>query len=246
MRPATRSVCLRGRGRRPSLLPAGLLPPSASASPFRPSPPPGEPRASLGARQARLLGLGLISGLRTGRLGTRKPPHPPTAGPPGGWVAPVISASALLPPQTARSSSGRMGLYRIRVSTGSSLCAGSNNRVQLWLVGEHGEATIRTSLRPARGQVSRWAWAGGAGAGPGRTGRARDVSPRPASSGPTRCSRARPGAESAFPRAGRLSCRVLYCPKLPFRVLSRVARFRARPGRGWGRRRTGRGEEARR
>ncbi|XP_030894833.1 arachidonate 15-lipoxygenase isoform X3 [Leptonychotes weddellii] len=45
-----------------------------------------------------------------------------------------------------------MGLYRIRVSTGSSLCAGSNNQVQLWLVGQHGEAAIRTRLRPTRGQ----------------------------------------------------------------------------------------------
>ncbi|XP_038392520.1 polyunsaturated fatty acid lipoxygenase ALOX15 [Canis lupus familiaris] len=45
-----------------------------------------------------------------------------------------------------------MGLYRIRVSTGSSLCAGSQNQVQLWLVGQHGEAEIRKRLRPARGQ----------------------------------------------------------------------------------------------
>nr|XP_025720067.1 arachidonate 15-lipoxygenase isoform X2 [Callorhinus ursinus] len=45
-----------------------------------------------------------------------------------------------------------MGVYRIRVSTGSSLCAGSNNQVQLQLVGEHGEATIAKRLRPARGQ----------------------------------------------------------------------------------------------
>ncbi|XP_032287820.1 polyunsaturated fatty acid lipoxygenase ALOX15 [Halichoerus grypus] len=45
-----------------------------------------------------------------------------------------------------------MGLYRIRVSTGSSLCAGSNNQVQLRLVGQHGEAAIGTRLRPARGQ----------------------------------------------------------------------------------------------
>ncbi|ELR48831.1 Arachidonate 12-lipoxygenase, 12S-type [Bos mutus] len=35
-----------------------------------------------------------------------------------------------------------MGLYRVRVSTGSSFCAGSNNQVHLWLVGEHGEAAL--------------------------------------------------------------------------------------------------------
>ena len=41
-----------------------------------------------------------------------------------------------------------MGLYRVRVSTGSSLCAGSNNQVHLWLVGEHGEAALGGRLRP--------------------------------------------------------------------------------------------------
>ncbi|KAI4566340.1 hypothetical protein MJG53_015017 [Ovis ammon polii x Ovis aries] len=45
-----------------------------------------------------------------------------------------------------------MGLYRVRVSTGSSLCAGSNNQVHLWLVGEHGEAALGGRLRPARGK----------------------------------------------------------------------------------------------
>ncbi|XP_070249098.1 polyunsaturated fatty acid lipoxygenase ALOX15-like [Myotis yumanensis] len=45
-----------------------------------------------------------------------------------------------------------MGVYRIRVSTGSSLFAGSNNQVQLWLVGQHGEAKLRERLRPARGK----------------------------------------------------------------------------------------------
>ncbi|XP_039081729.1 polyunsaturated fatty acid lipoxygenase ALOX15-like, partial [Hyaena hyaena] len=44
-----------------------------------------------------------------------------------------------------------MGLYRVRVSTGSSLCAGSNNQVQLSLVGQHGEAELKRRLRPARG-----------------------------------------------------------------------------------------------
>ncbi|PNJ22700.1 ALOX15 isoform 5 [Pongo abelii] len=45
-----------------------------------------------------------------------------------------------------------MGLYRIRVSTGASLYAGSNNQVQLWLVGQHGEAALGTRLWPARGK----------------------------------------------------------------------------------------------
>ncbi|XP_036307765.1 polyunsaturated fatty acid lipoxygenase ALOX15 isoform X1 [Pipistrellus kuhlii] len=45
-----------------------------------------------------------------------------------------------------------MGVYRIRVSTGSSLFAGSANQVQLWLVGQHGEAALRGRLRPARGK----------------------------------------------------------------------------------------------
>ncbi|XP_003933097.1 polyunsaturated fatty acid lipoxygenase ALOX15 [Saimiri boliviensis] len=47
-----------------------------------------------------------------------------------------------------------MGLYRVRVSTGASLCAGSNNQVQLWLVGQHGEAALGTRVRPARGKVT--------------------------------------------------------------------------------------------
>lgn len=50
----------------------------------------------------------------------------------------------------------RMGVYRVRVSTGSSLCAGSNNQVKLWLVGQHGQAELRTRLRPTRGKVSGW------------------------------------------------------------------------------------------
>lgn len=47
-----------------------------------------------------------------------------------------------------------MGLYCVRVSTGSSVFAGSNNKVQLWLVGQHGEAALGTRLRPMRGKVS--------------------------------------------------------------------------------------------
>ncbi|KAM6164555.1 polyunsaturated fatty acid lipoxygenase ALOX15 [Rhynchocyon petersi] len=45
-----------------------------------------------------------------------------------------------------------MGVYRIRVSTGSSFHAGSLNQVQLWLVGQHGEAAVGTGLRPIRGK----------------------------------------------------------------------------------------------
>lgn len=46
-----------------------------------------------------------------------------------------------------------MGRYRIHVATGSWLFSGSFNRVQLWLVGERGEAELELRLRPARGQV---------------------------------------------------------------------------------------------
>uniref|UniRef100_A0A2K6AAS1 Arachidonate 15-lipoxygenase n=1 Tax=Mandrillus leucophaeus TaxID=9568 RepID=A0A2K6AAS1_MANLE len=45
-----------------------------------------------------------------------------------------------------------MGLYRIRLSTGASLHAGSKNQVQLWLVGQHGEAALGKRLWPARGK----------------------------------------------------------------------------------------------
>nr|KAF6414915.1 arachidonate 12-lipoxygenase, 12S type [Molossus molossus] len=43
--------------------------------------------------------------------------------------------------------------YRIRVATGAWAFSGSFNRVQLWLVGERGEAELQLQLRPARGQV---------------------------------------------------------------------------------------------
>ncbi|XP_008151797.2 polyunsaturated fatty acid lipoxygenase ALOX12-like isoform X1 [Eptesicus fuscus] len=46
-----------------------------------------------------------------------------------------------------------MGRYRIHVATGAWLFSGSFNRVQLWLVGERGEAELELQLRPARGQV---------------------------------------------------------------------------------------------
>uniref|UniRef100_A0A8C5ZXY3 Arachidonate 12-lipoxygenase, epidermal-type-like n=1 Tax=Marmota marmota marmota TaxID=9994 RepID=A0A8C5ZXY3_MARMA len=42
------------------------------------------------------------------------------------------------------------GKYVIRVATGDSLLAGSTNLVQLWLVGEHGEADLGKLLRPLR------------------------------------------------------------------------------------------------
>lgn len=47
-----------------------------------------------------------------------------------------------------------MGKYKILVVTGDSLLAGSTNLVQLWLVGEHGEADLGKQLRPLRGRVS--------------------------------------------------------------------------------------------
>lgn len=47
-----------------------------------------------------------------------------------------------------------MGKYTIRVVTGDSLLAGSSNLVQLWLVGEHGEADLGKQLRPMRRGVS--------------------------------------------------------------------------------------------
>ncbi|XP_053767771.1 polyunsaturated fatty acid lipoxygenase ALOX12 isoform X2 [Desmodus rotundus] len=46
-----------------------------------------------------------------------------------------------------------MGSYRIRVATGAWLFSGSHNPVQLWLVGERGEAELELQLLPARGQM---------------------------------------------------------------------------------------------
>lgn len=62
-----------------------------------------------------------------------------------------------------------MGRYRVRVATGAWLFSGSLNRVQLWLVGERGEAELGLRLRPARGQVRRGAGTPmpGGRAGPG-------------------------------------------------------------------------------
>lgn len=53
-----------------------------------------------------------------------------------------------------------MGKYKILVVTGDSLLAGSPNLVQLWLVGEHGEADLGKQLRPLRGRVSAGHWVG--------------------------------------------------------------------------------------
>lgn len=45
-----------------------------------------------------------------------------------------------------------MGKYKILVATGDTLFAGSTNPVQLWLVGEHGEADLGKQLRPLLGK----------------------------------------------------------------------------------------------
>ncbi|XP_042526695.1 polyunsaturated fatty acid lipoxygenase ALOX12 [Dipodomys spectabilis] len=49
-----------------------------------------------------------------------------------------------------------MGRYCIRVTTGAWLFSGSYNRVQLWLVGAHGEAELELQLRPTRGQEEKF------------------------------------------------------------------------------------------
>lgn len=84
----------------------------------------------------------------------------------GGVSRGVIWRPLCFPRSRGETSLGKMGLYRVRVSTGSSLCAGSNNQVHLWLVGEHGEAALGGRLRPARGKVS-WPGPGGVRGAPG-------------------------------------------------------------------------------
>lgn len=93
---------------------------------------------------------------------------------------------------------GKMGLYRVRVSTGSSFCAGSNNQVHLWLVGEHGEAALGWRLRPARGKVS-WPEPGGVRCAPGPQAREspRRDAPQMASSFPQRLLAHAPSPERA-------------------------------------------------
>lgn len=67
-----------------------------------------------------------------------------------------------------------MGVFYIRVSTGCSLYAGSIDKVHLWLVGEHGEASLGMLLAPQRNSVSftelRLGWQGGGGVGGGGQG----------------------------------------------------------------------------
>lgn len=60
-----------------------------------------------------------------------------------------------------------MGKYTICVVTGDSLLAGSGNLVQLWLVGEHGEADLGKQLRPLRARVSAGYWLGSRDQGTG-------------------------------------------------------------------------------
>ncbi|XP_028725401.1 polyunsaturated fatty acid lipoxygenase ALOX15 [Peromyscus leucopus] len=43
-----------------------------------------------------------------------------------------------------------MGVYHICVSTGRSIYAGTGNEIHMWLVGEHGEASLGKVLRPWR------------------------------------------------------------------------------------------------
>ena len=97
----------------------------------------------------------------------------------GGVSRPVIWRPLFFPLNRGETSLGKMGLYRVRVSTGSSCCAGSNNQVHLWLVGEHGEAALGWRLRPEKGQVS-WSEPGGVRCAPGPQAR-ESHDPRPES-----------------------------------------------------------------
>uniref|UniRef100_A0A8C9QS17 Uncharacterized protein n=1 Tax=Spermophilus dauricus TaxID=99837 RepID=A0A8C9QS17_SPEDA len=49
-----------------------------------------------------------------------------------------------------------MGIIRILVATGVWVFSGSQNRVQLWLVGAQREAELELQLRPRPGEVSGW------------------------------------------------------------------------------------------
>ncbi|KAG8525133.1 Arachidonate 15-lipoxygenase, partial [Galemys pyrenaicus] len=80
-------------------------------------------------------------------------PHPtPRRAPRGGVRGSYLLRTLFLPLARRTTSLGKMGVYRIRVSTGCSFYAGSSNPVRLWLVGQHGEAKLGTRLRPARGK----------------------------------------------------------------------------------------------
>lgn len=82
----------------------------------------------------------------------------------------LFSASTPLDSQKGENYICKMGVFYIRVSTGCSLYAGSIDKVHLWLVGEHGEASLGMLLAPQRNSVSFtelrlgwWGWWGGRG-----------------------------------------------------------------------------------
>lgn len=87
-------------------------------------------------------------------------PHPRKISEGRGFGPCYLARLLFCPLRRQETSLNKMGLYCVRVSTGSSFYAGSNNKVQLWLVGQHGEAALGTRLRPVRGKVS-WREPGG-------------------------------------------------------------------------------------
>lgn len=80
-------------------------------------------------------------------------PKPPRGGISGYLIAVPIRSSSYSEDFLLRTTWGKMGVYNICVSTGCSVYAGSKNQVQLWLVGQHGEASLGACLRPARGKT---------------------------------------------------------------------------------------------
>lgn len=159
--------------------------PSSSPGAAPPARPRQDPAFSVRAELRAGRSWGPQGGAGRGWLETcHSHPEPPQG--PGGAGSParLFGASTLLPPRKAETAFCKMGLYRVRVSTGSSFYAGSQNQVQLWLVGQHGEAALGWCLRPARGKVS-WPEPRGVGAPPprarGRKFPGRDA-PRPTSS----------------------------------------------------------------
>lgn len=87
-------------------------------------------------------------------------------------MALLFSASTPLDSQKGENYICKMGVFYIRVSTGCSLYAGSIDKVHLWLVGEHGEASLGMLLAPQRNSVSftelRLGWCGGVLGGGGQ------------------------------------------------------------------------------
>ena len=94
---------------------------------------------------------------------TTPPPHrtpPPTSqghrsgcgflGLGSGWTSDLFNRSS---PPRCPPGPGATGKYAIRVVTRDSLLAGSRNLVQLWLVGEQGEADLGKKLWPVRSEV---------------------------------------------------------------------------------------------